>query len=120
LDDKKKLLDEAARPGETVSSIGRRYGLSVSLLFRWRRQISGDAARKAKAPVDAAARQPDEVRRLREQVRELQRLLGKKTLEIEVLRSQLRHGEPAPRGTPEAVAEPARREPLAATPDGRA
>lgn len=124
LDEKRRLLDEASRPGETVSSVGRRHGLSVSLLFRWRRQITGEAAPRAKAasPVaTAGARQLDEVRRLREQIRELQRLLGKKTLEIELLRDQLRHGDaPALRASDApSVTEPLR-EAVAATRDGRA
>src|SRR5215471_18656166 len=35
--DKKRMLDEAAAPGETVSTIARKYGISSSLLFRWRK-----------------------------------------------------------------------------------
>ena len=42
-DEKRKFLEEANGPGESMSSVGRRYGLSVSLLFRWRRQLDGQA-----------------------------------------------------------------------------
>jgi len=86
--EKRRLLDEAVRSGESISSVGRRYGLSVSLLFRWRRQLQGaPAPRVARlAPVEKR----DELERLREQIRDLQRLLGKKTLENEALRESLR------------------------------
>jgi transposase-like protein len=40
-EEKRRFLDEAAASGESMSSVGRRYGLSVSLLFRWRRQLDG-------------------------------------------------------------------------------
>ena len=35
--EKKRLLEEAQAPGASVSSVARRYGISPSLLFRWRR-----------------------------------------------------------------------------------
>ncbi len=37
--EKRSILDEASAPGESISSVGRRYALSVSLLFRWKRQL---------------------------------------------------------------------------------
>lgn len=37
--EKRSILSEALAPGESISSVGRRYALSVSLLFRWKRQL---------------------------------------------------------------------------------
>lgn len=42
--EKRKILGEAHSSEETISSVGRRYGLSVSLLFRWKRQLDQEAA----------------------------------------------------------------------------
>ena len=38
-EEKIALLLEAERHGETISSVGRRYGISTSVLFRWRDQF---------------------------------------------------------------------------------
>lgn len=43
--EKRSILEEAQAPGQTVSSVGRRYGLSVSLLFRWKRQLEAAAGK---------------------------------------------------------------------------
>ena len=73
--EKRRFLSEASRPGETVSSVGRRYGLSVSLLFRWRRQLQGDNARHTavRAPT---LEQQSEIESLRRQVQQLQQQLA--------------------------------------------
>jgi transposase len=83
-EEKRQFIAEAMAAGESMSSVGRRHGLSVSLLFRWRRQLDRASAGKASAP---AAR--SETTELRERVRELERLLGRKTLEVELLQQEL-------------------------------
>jgi transposase len=84
-EEKRHFLDEASSPGESMSSVGRRYGLSVSLLFRWRRQLEGGGSQARKHEDGARI----EVRELRDRVRELERLLGRKTLEAELLKQEL-------------------------------
>jgi transposase len=85
-EEKRQFLQEAMASGESMSSVGRRYGLSVSLLFRWRRQLDAGAALPARKREDDAR---NEVRDLRDRVRELERLLGRKTLESELLKQEL-------------------------------
>ena len=82
-----RAVEEASLPGMTVSYIARKYGMAPSLLFKWRRLMSegGQEAVRAEDHVVAAA----EVRDLTRQIRELGRLLGKKTLENEILREAL-------------------------------
>ena len=81
------LVAETMLPGMSVSYVARRHGLSPSLLFRWRRLMSegGKEAVRADDAVVAAS----EVRRLEERVRELERLLGRKTMEVEILKEAL-------------------------------
>ena len=71
----------------SVSEVARRNGVAPNLLFRWRRLMSegGVAAVGSDEEVVGAS----EVRRLEERVRELERLLGKKTMEVEILRDAL-------------------------------
>lgn len=38
-DDKRRIIEEACSEGRTVSSIARKYGITTSLLFRWRKQL---------------------------------------------------------------------------------
>jgi transposase len=89
-EEKRKMLDEAATAGESVSSVARRYGIAPSLMFRWRREMDEGslAGLEAGEPVVAQS----ELRQLQAQVRELERILGRKTLENEILKDAVRIG----------------------------
>ena len=86
-DVKLAIIAETMQPGMSISYVARRHGLSPSLVFRWRRLMSegGKEAVRADDEVVAAA----EVRRLEERVRGLERLLGRKTMEVELLKEAL-------------------------------
>lgn len=88
---KLRIIEESFDAGETVSAVARRNGVAPNLLFRWRRLMSegGAAAVGSDEPVVAGS----EVRRLEERVRELERLLGRKTMEAEILREALGKAE---------------------------
>ena len=85
--EKLALVDATMQPGMTVSAVARQHGVSPSLLFKWRQLMSqgGQVAVKADEDVVAASR----LRDLEQRVRELERLLGRKTLEVEVLKEAL-------------------------------
>ena len=82
-DQKRALLDESRRPGESISSVARRYGVAPSLMFKWKNAMD-DAARKSLQRNESVVSE-SEVRNLRRQVRELQRLAGKQAMTIEIL-----------------------------------
>ena len=73
---KLRIIEESFEPGETVSSVARHNGVAPNLLFRWRRLMSegGVAAVGSDEPVVGHS----EVR-----------LLGRKTMENEILREAL-------------------------------
>jgi transposase-like protein len=85
--DLKLAVVAETKPGMSVSYVARRHGLSPSVVFRWRQLMSegGKEAVRADDEVVAAS----EVRRLEERVRELERLLGRKTMEVEILKEAL-------------------------------
>ena len=87
IDLKLAVVAETMQPGMSVSYVARRHGLSPSLVFRWRQLMNegGKEAVRADDQVVAAS----EVRRLEERVRELERLLGRKTMEVEILKEAL-------------------------------
>jgi len=39
-EEKRAIVDEAARESRSVSRVARRHGISPSLLFRWRRELT--------------------------------------------------------------------------------
>jgi transposase len=85
--EKLALVDATMQPGMTVSAVARLHGVSPSLLFKWRQLMSqgGQVAVKADEDVVAASKARD----LELRVRELERLLGRKTMEVEVLKEAL-------------------------------
>ena len=86
-DHKLRLVEETMQPGMTVSAVARLLSKSPSLLFQWRRRMSegGKAAIQADDDVVAAGR----LRELEGRIRDLERLLGRKTMEVEILREAL-------------------------------
>jgi len=82
------LLAEAESPGGSISLVSRKYGVSSSQLFRWRNLR--DAGSLTGLQAGEAVVAESEAQKLRAQVRELQRLLGQKTEEVEVLRAAIR------------------------------
>ncbi len=78
-----KLLDEADLPGESISTVARRHGISPSVMFRWRQLRESGAMTSLKADEELAP--ASEMRAARARIRELQRPLGKKTEEVEIL-----------------------------------
>jgi transposase len=84
---KLKMVEESFRSGETVSVVARRHGIAPNLLFRWRRLASEGGAVAVTA--DEGVTSNAEVRRLEERIRELERQLGRKTLEVEILKEAI-------------------------------
>ena len=85
--EKLALITETMEPGMTVSLVARRHGLAPNQLFTWRRLAEQGALTATQAEdevVPASA-----FRAQQEQIRELQRLLGKKVLENEILKEAL-------------------------------
>lgn len=85
--EKVRLVEEAMQAGSSVSLVARRAGVSPSQLFAWKRRMleGGTTAVQADDDVVAAAR----VRELEKRVCDLERMLGRKTLEAEILKEAL-------------------------------
>ena len=70
--EKRKILGEAESSDETISSVGRRYGLSVSLLFRWKRQLDQEAA-AARAGTSAVGKLRARLAQMEQELQSLKR-----------------------------------------------
>ena len=86
---KQALVRRTYEPGMSVSLVARQEGVSASLLFQWRkleRQGALAAVSAGEAVVPAS-----ELAAARAQIAKLQRILGKKTLENEILREAVEY-----------------------------
>ncbi|MCY1339702.1 Transposase [compost metagenome] len=83
-EEKLAMVRESCEPGKTVSMVARQHGVNPNQLFHWRKlyQDGSLSAVSAGEEVVPASELSDALK----QVRELQRLLGKKTMENEILR----------------------------------
>lgn len=84
---KLRIIEESYASDGSVSEIARRHGVAANLLFRWRKLLAdgGTAAVGSDEDVVGAS----EVRKLEARIRELERQLGRKTLEVEILKEAL-------------------------------
>jgi transposase len=90
LDEKLRAVEESSIPGMTVSFIARKYGISPSLLFRWRKLMAEGG--KVAVGADDAVFSAQEQRELKRRIRDLERALGRKTLEVEILKEAIEVG----------------------------
>ena len=107
-EEKARIVQETYAPGMSVSLVARQHGVAPNQVFTWRRLYTEGALSAIGAGEQVVP--ASEYRSLQHQVRELQRLLGKKTLENEILREALdvvqpkkrllRSPSPARDGTP--------------------
>lgn len=87
-EEKRALLEEAEHPGSSVSAVARKYGVNPNQMFHWRKLMREGALVAVGA--DDHVVPASEVKQLKAQIRELERLLGKKTMETEILRDAIR------------------------------
>ena len=85
--DKLRMIEETLLPGESISAVARRHGVVPNLLYRWRRLMTEGGTVAIEADDRVTGHQ--DVRKLEERVRELERLLGRKTMEVEILKEAL-------------------------------
>lgn len=89
-EEKLAMIQETYEPGKTVSWVARRHGVNANQLFRWRKlhQEGSLAAVQAGEDVVPASQLAAALR----EIKALQRLLGKKAMENEILREAVEYG----------------------------
>jgi transposase len=86
-EEKVRMVEETFLPGMSVSLVARQHGVAGDQLFNWRRLMAQGALTAAGAGEEVVP--ASDYRALEAQVRELQRMLGKKTMENEILREAI-------------------------------
>ena len=87
---KRGFIEEASQVGSSISIVARKYGLSPSGMFQWRRMMEEGAL--AGLDSEETLVPASQVKELKGKVRELERLLGKKTVEVEILKEAVELG----------------------------
>ncbi|HCL7336958.1 TPA: IS3 family transposase, partial [Escherichia coli] len=77
-------------PGMTVSPVARQHGVAASQLFLWRKQYQEGSLTAVAAGEQVVP--ASELAAAMKQIKELQRLLGKKTMENELLKEAVEYG----------------------------
>lgn len=90
MDEKRQIIEETYLPGYSVSQVARKYGITPSQLFYWRRMMEEGALKGISSQEELVPK--SQVRELEKRLREMERILGKKTLENEILKEGLRIG----------------------------
>jgi transposase len=85
--EKLRIVEETLDGRESISVVARRNGVAPNLLYRWRRLMleGGSIAVAGDDEVTSNRR----VRQMEDRIRELERQLGRKTMDVEILREAL-------------------------------
>jgi transposase len=86
-EEKRSMVEEAEQPGSSVSSVARKYNIHPNQLFCWRRLVYEGALSAVKAGEGVVP--ASEVKALKAKIRELERLLGRKTMQVEILKEAM-------------------------------
>ncbi len=85
---KRAIVEEAEEPGMSISTVARKYEINPSQVFKWRRLMQEGALVAAGSEDQVVPL--SEVKELKAEIRELQRMLGKKCMEVEILKDAIR------------------------------
>jgi transposase len=88
LSEKIAIVRESRSPGVSATHVARRHKIAVNVLYYWRKAYK-DVIDTDLTKVEGGAAAEREIADLRLQVRNLERLLGQRTLEIALLRERL-------------------------------
>ncbi|ENH1739726.1 IS3 family transposase [Escherichia coli] len=84
------IVQQSFEPGMTVYLVARQHGVAASQLFLWRKQYQEGSLTAVAAGEQVVP--ASELAAAMKQIKELQRLLGKKTMENELLKEAVEYG----------------------------
>ena len=85
--EKLRIVEETLDDRTSISVVARRNGVAPNLLYRWRRLMLEGGSVAVSEDDDVTSNKV--VRQMEDRIRELERQLGRKTLEAEILREAL-------------------------------
>ena len=88
LSEKIAIVRESLSPGMSAAHVAKRHQIALNVLYYWRKVYRDVISADLTAPGQAKAEE-SEVADLKLQVRNLERLLGQRTLEVAILKDKL-------------------------------
>ena len=85
--EKLRIVEETLDGSASISVVARRNGVSANLLYRWRRLMLEGGSVAVTGDDDVTSNRL--VRQMDQRIRELERQLGRKTMEVEILKEAL-------------------------------
>lgn len=89
-EEKKAIVDETYQPEMSVSLVARKHGIAPNQLFSWRRAMENGALTGVGS--EERVIPESEMKKLEDRIKRLERLLGRKTEEVEILKEAVRIG----------------------------
>jgi transposase len=89
-EEKKAIVDETYQPRMSVSLVARKHGIAPNQLFSWRRAMENGALTGVGSEERVVPE--SEMKKLEDRIKRLERLLGRKTEEVEILKEAVRIG----------------------------
>ena len=90
--EKLRIVEETLDGQASISVVARRNGVGANLLYRWRRLMLEGGSVAVTDDDDATSNRV--VRQMDERIRELERQLGRMTMEVEILKEALDKARP--------------------------
>ena len=90
LEEKQRLIEETYQQGQSISSVARQNGMAPSQLFYWRRCMENGAMTAVENEEQVIPQ--SELKKAQLRIRELERLVGKQTLQIEIFKEAVKLG----------------------------
>lgn len=84
------IVQESYETSKSVAEVARKYNVGVSSLLKWRKRSAEGSLMTINKKEDLVP--ASEVKLLKNQIKQLQQLLGKKSLQVEILQEALEIG----------------------------
>jgi len=84
--EKLRIVEETLQGHDSISAVARRNGVAPNLLYRWRKLMLEGGSIAVSG--DDSVTSNRIVREMEARIRELERQLGRKTLEVEILKGE--------------------------------
>ena len=94
---KQEAVQRIARGERTVAELSRELGVNQALLHRWKRRVESDATVAVQADEDVVP--ASALKAAQQRIKELERALGRKTMEVEILEAARDEVKKNPIGT---------------------
>ncbi len=84
------IVEASLVPGVLVAEVARQYNVAASSVVKWRRQYQEGARMSVSSKDDVVP--ASEVKKLKDKIKKLEQLLGRKSVDVEILKKAIKLG----------------------------